>query len=384
MNNTPFEVDALRPYDYLLMGRLQAAELMLVKLANLVGEAVPSIKQAVAQITAEASAGHTTGEENAAALYLHQVIDPIKVAEGKVLSLAEIYAESDAAVKYIDELMAQYLLPSGLTSAMGHIPHPLALPADTYLAAWKKPVELQTRQVHEILEAVLRQKVIAPFLTAAFHPNGQSVEPVFILPNQGPHAVLIAPHRHTWTIVTFPSGLDAMFEHRQARVLNLTKLKGQLREIFINAQPPKVRAMQRPVDDHDTKIQVLLSEIFEAGQEKVIDHRTDQYRFQVRVSVHPGFKERAVTLDARSVHHGGPLSVSASIFQANPKMIFSVLNNQALPVELKSLPASSKAMLVDTLAALARTNKPRKKAAVSKSAASKKKAVTKKTVKKAK
>lgn len=387
MINKPYDEKTLRPVDLVLLGRLEALETMAVKMATVVGENLGGTKQALMGLGTAAGAAVQVAEEDAAALWLHTLFPitwkralPVK----QDWTLQEIKAESEEAIRFINEELAKFLPLSGMATALGNILYPITLSADAYLDAWRKPRELEDSD--ELLRMLISQVaggakagLNTPYLTDLLHPAGKgNKEAVFFLPN-GRHFVAIMPQRASWVILTFPQGLsDVVIHHHQARLLDLVKLKGQLREIFINSQPPKIRSMQRPTDDQDAKIQVLLTEIFESKVAMETHHRGEHFHVRAVHGESPSLKQ--VVSFVMTNAEGMPINFELVAIPSAPKKFFTVMGDRLVPTDQDALSPITKAILVEALTTLERAIvQAKKKQAGPVKAASKKKATVKKT-----
>jgi hypothetical protein len=359
MNNQPFDPNTLSPVEQLLLGRLNALESFTARLGGIFSEHSPAARNAIQQSGMQSSLAVVRAQEDAAAIYLHTVTDPLPAGvQQEPWTLAGLHKASEEAVTAINEALAQYLPLAGLTHALGELPFPVALPANVFLRPWKKPIQDETTSPAAFLELVLKHKNAVVYESALIHPMGGVKEPLIVLPNIGHHLFVLAPLRGQWMIATFPSGLDHVFFHRQARVLDVDKVVRGLKDAFVTQQDPAVRALLREHSDAETTIQVLAANVFESGRNEQVDVvREGLFTLRAVHGQHPRLGRIITVAHAIDDERVG---MELVFTPANPKHAVIVTGDQVIPTAFDQLKPVTKNLLIEALTALAKKVKPPK------------------------
>jgi hypothetical protein len=363
MQNTPYDLSEVTPLETLQLGRLQAAEQLILGLIGVIKLQLPSTKPLLDGLIQQAGKNIDQAEEQAASQWLF-VTDPYDAAGEPIGSYDEALALSESEGAVITQALSEYLPGAGLASVVGHIGHPVCIGLNRFLEPWGKPVDLPDDPTGFVEALLAAGKELKLYRSRVVHPMSQE-EPLFIIGGCANHALVIAPARLTWHVVTFPTALtlrNPPFFHRQARVVDVPKALKELYEIFGSLrQGSKLRALLREKALATTTIQVLLTDIFQYNAFTMAEAcQVDLFHYRGVLRDHPKF--RKVVLIHRVENQGQGLQL---LFEPeSPKQAFILVGESMVPTEIDAMQPQTKAIVIEVLSALVKNTRPPKKKTV--------------------
>jgi hypothetical protein len=354
VNNQPYSPLTIRPVEELLLRRLEAVEMGLTQLAQVVTNNLPSTHEAVNRIMGTVQQAGAIAQELAACLYLEQ-LDPSK-ADGPATPAHVLYSAAQEATEALNLTLGNFFPGLVLQG------NPLGLDVEALFKQWpSEPLVLGEAGTLVSYAQLSTSPGALPlggcqlYTTGLINPQRQ-MSKTLILRLSDTLLLAIAPALSSWQLITIDYSTEHYFFHHNGALVDRKDVLTILRHALVQKLPAKTRSMFRDSDSLDTQLTVALAKVFKhpPGRTQTVE-RDGLYQYTVGHSMQ---QDQSQLLSIRN--HQSPFTVLIGQAQPDTLMIGSstaqgseqnVFQRMA-QVPLDQLPVQSKHLLLELLAPL--------------------------------